>query len=126
MFCILLRKISVFRRNAPINAKRFIQERDAIINLRDEEGFINIKKWATTLKNLQQTHYRAEEHFPKFIILSVPLDISRRVSRHCSIPSNHPITYQRYEKGNRHTPRSIRNISHDYRSNRTTHYRHDE
>ena len=26
------------------------------------------------------------------------------------IPSNHPITYQRYEKGNRHTPRSIRNI----------------
>ena len=42
------------------------------------------------------------------------------------IPSNHPITYQRYEKGNRHTPRSIRNIPHDYRSNRTTHYRHDK
>ena len=42
------------------------------------------------------------------------------------IPSNHPITYQRYEKGNRHTARSIRNIPHDYRSNRTTHYRHDK
>ena len=42
------------------------------------------------------------------------------------IPSNHPITNQRYEKGNRHTARSIRNIPHDYRSNRSTHYRHDE
>ena len=40
------------------------------------------------------------------------------------IPSNHPITYQRYKKGNRHTARSIRNIPHDYWSNRTTHYRH--
>ena len=26
MFCILFRKISVFRRNAPINPKRFIQD----------------------------------------------------------------------------------------------------
>ena len=42
---------------------------------------------------LKQTHYRVEEHFPKFITLSVPLDTSRRASRHCSIPSNHPITY---------------------------------
>ena len=42
------------------------------------------------------------------------------------IPSNHPITYQRYKKGNRHTARSIRNIPHDYWSNRTTHYRHDK
>ena len=41
-----------------------------------------------------------------------------------SIRSNHPITYQRYKKGNRHTAHSIRNIPHDYRSNRTTHYRH--
>ena len=48
-----------------------------------------------------------------------------RAFRKC-IPSNHPITYQRYEKGNRHTPRSIRNIPHDYWSNRTTHYRHDK
>ena len=42
------------------------------------------------------------------------------------IPSNHPITYHRYEKGNRHTARSIRNIPHDYWSNRTTHYHHDK
>ena len=42
------------------------------------------------------------------------------------IPSNHPITYQRYQECNRHTPRSIRYIPHDYRSNRTTHYRHDK
>ena len=42
------------------------------------------------------------------------------------IPSNHPITNQRYEKGNRHTARSIRYIPHDYRSNRSTHYRHDK
>ena len=42
------------------------------------------------------------------------------------IPSNHPITYQRYEKGNRHTARSIRNIPHDYWSNRSTHYPHDK
>lgn len=75
---------------------------------------------------LKQTHYRVEEHFPKFITLSAPLDISRRASWHCSIPSNHPITYQRYEKGNRHTARSIRNIPHDYRSNRSSHYRHDK
>ena len=64
--------------------------------------------------SLKQTHYRVGEHFPKFIILSVPLDISRSVSRHCSIPSNHPITYQRYEKGNRHTASCIRYIPHDY------------
>ena len=75
---------------------------------------------------LKQTHYRVEEHFPKFITLSAPLDTSRRASWHCSICSNHPITYQRYEKGNRHTARSIRNIPHDYWSNRTTHYRHDK
>ena len=75
---------------------------------------------------LKQTHYRVEEHFPKFITLSVPLDTSRRASRHCSIPSNHPITYQRYKEGNRHTPSSIRNIPHNYWSNRSTHYRHDE
>ena len=42
------------------------------------------------------------------------------------IPSNHPITYQWYEKCNRHTARSIRYIPHDYWSNRTTHYRHDK
>ena len=50
----------------------------------------------------------------------------RNVAIRKCIRSNHPITYQRYEKGNRHTPRSIRNIPHDYWSNRTTHYRHDE
>ena len=33
MFRILLRKISVFCRNAPINAKRFIQDRDTSISL---------------------------------------------------------------------------------------------
>ena len=48
-----------------------------------------------------------------------------RAFRKC-IPSNHPITNQRYEKGNRHAARSIRNIPHDYRSNRSTHYRHDK
>ena len=75
---------------------------------------------------LKQTHYRVEEHFPKFITLSAPLDTSRRASWHCSIYSNHPITYQRYEKGNRHAASSIRYIPHDYRSNRSTHYRHDK
>ena len=75
---------------------------------------------------LKQTHYRVGEHFPKFITLSVPPDTSRRVSKHCCIPANHPITYQRYQKGNRHTARSIRYIPHDYRSNRSTHNRHDE
>lgn len=76
---------------------------------------------------LKQTHYRiggAVSQNSSFI--SKSLDTSRRVSMHCSIPSNHPITYQRYEKGNRHTARSIRNIPHDYWSNRTTHYRHDK
>ena len=34
MFSILHRKISVFRRNAPINTKRFIQDRDIPISLR--------------------------------------------------------------------------------------------
>ena len=33
-FSILLRKISVFRRNAPIDTKRFIQDRDTPISLR--------------------------------------------------------------------------------------------
>ena len=33
MFCILFRKISMFRRNAPINAQRFIQDRDTSISL---------------------------------------------------------------------------------------------
>ena len=33
IFCILFRKISMFRRNAPINAKRFIQDRDTPISL---------------------------------------------------------------------------------------------
>ena len=33
MFRILFRKISMFRRNAPINAKRFIQDRDTSICL---------------------------------------------------------------------------------------------
>ena len=75
---------------------------------------------------LKQTHYRVGEHFPKFITLSASPDISRSVSRHCSIRSNHPITYQRYEEGNRHTARSIRNIPHNYRSNCTPHYRHDK
>ena len=50
---------------------------------------------------------------------------SGRGFRKC-IRSNHPITYQRYKKSNRHTARSIRNIPHDYWSNRTTHYRHDK
>lgn len=48
-----------------------------------------------------------------------------RAFRKC-IPSNHPITNQRYKKGNHHAARSIRNIPHDYRSNRSTHYRHDK
>ena len=43
----------------------------------------------------------------------------RNVAIRKCIRSNHPITYQRYEKGNRHTPRSIRNIPHDCRSNRS-------
>lgn len=34
MFRILLGKISVFRRNAPIDTKRFIQDRDTPISLR--------------------------------------------------------------------------------------------
>lgn len=34
MHCILFRKISMFRRNAPINPKRFIQDRDTPISLR--------------------------------------------------------------------------------------------
>ena len=34
MFRILLGKISVFRRNAPIDTKRFIQNRDTPISLR--------------------------------------------------------------------------------------------
>ena len=33
MFRILLRKISVFRRNAPIDTERFIQDRDTTISL---------------------------------------------------------------------------------------------
>ena len=33
MFRILFRKISMFRRNAPVNAKRFIQDRDTPISL---------------------------------------------------------------------------------------------
>ena len=33
MLCILFRKISVFRRNAPIDTKRFIQDRDTPISL---------------------------------------------------------------------------------------------
>ena len=69
---------------------------------------------------------RVWEPFAPYVNLSISFNISQRVSRHCSIPSNHPITYQRYKKGNRHTARSIRNIPHDYRSNRSTHYRHDK
>ena len=34
MFRILLGKINVFRRNAPIDTKRFIQDRDSPISLR--------------------------------------------------------------------------------------------
>ena len=34
MFRILFRKISVFRRNAPIDTKRIIQDRDTPISLR--------------------------------------------------------------------------------------------
>lgn len=34
MLCILLRKISMSRRNAPIDTKRFIQDRDTPISLR--------------------------------------------------------------------------------------------
>lgn len=70
------------------------------------------EKRATKLPPLKQTHYRVEEHFPKFITLSVPPDTSRRVSLTCSIPSNHPITYQRYEKGNRYAGCGISNVPH--------------
>lgn len=48
-----------------------------------------------------------------------------RAFRKC-IPSNHPITNQRYKKSYRHAARSIRYIPHDYWSNCTTHYRHDK
>lgn len=34
MFCILSRKISMFRRNAPVNPELFIQYRDTPISLR--------------------------------------------------------------------------------------------
>ena len=34
MFRILLRKISAFRRNVPIDTKRFIQDRDTPISLK--------------------------------------------------------------------------------------------
>ena len=46
-----------------------------------------------------------------------------RAFRKC-IPSNHPITYQRYEKGNRYAGCGISNVPHTSYS--TTHYRHDE
>ena len=41
MFRILFRKISVFRRNAPIDTKRFIQDRDTPISLRVIEVVIS-------------------------------------------------------------------------------------
>ena len=47
---------------------------------------------------------------PYLLFFLASRDTSRSVSQHCSIPSNHPITYQRYENGNRHTVRSIPNI----------------
>ena len=47
---------------------------------------------------------------PYLLFFLASRDTSRSVSRYCSISSSHPITYQRYEKGNRHTPSSIRNI----------------
>ncbi len=47
---------------------------------------------------------------PYLLFFSASRNTSRSVSQHCNIPSNHPITYQQYKKGNRHTSRSIRNI----------------
>ena len=47
---------------------------------------------------------------PYLLFFSASRDTSRSVSLHSSIRSNHPITYQQYEKGNRHAPRSIRYI----------------
>ena len=41
MFLILFRKISMFRRNAPIDTKRFIQDRDTPISLRVIEVVIS-------------------------------------------------------------------------------------
>ena len=38
MFRILFRKISMFRRNAPIDPKRFIQDGDTTIRLWGKEG----------------------------------------------------------------------------------------
>ena len=45
MFRILLGKISVFRRNAPIDTKRFIQDRDTSISLRVIEVITLILKY---------------------------------------------------------------------------------
>lgn len=47
---------------------------------------------------------------PYLLFFSASRDTSRSVSRYYSIFSSHPITYQRYEQGNRYTARSIRYI----------------
>ena len=47
MFRILLGKISVFRRNAPIDTKRFIQDRDTPISLRVIEVITLILKYSS-------------------------------------------------------------------------------
>ena len=47
MLCILFRKISVFRRNAPIDTKRFIQDRDTTICLRVIEVITLILKYSS-------------------------------------------------------------------------------
>lgn len=51
MFCILFRKISMFRRNAPVNAKRFIQDRDTPISL-----------WVIEVITLPFTHLTITAH----------------------------------------------------------------
>ena len=42
MFRILFRKISMFRRNATINAKRFIQDKDTYLPLGDRRNNSNV------------------------------------------------------------------------------------
>ena len=44
----------------------------------------------------------------------------------CGISANHGITYERYQKSNRHTTCGISYISHQYWNYRSSHYRHDE
>ena len=56
MLRILFRKISVFRRNAPINAKRFIQDRDTPISLRVIEVITLILKYSSFV-SIRSTPY---------------------------------------------------------------------